>query len=164
MGMNLWHGFELVCRWLCVFLKSLCPMRVEHGGLPVIFKKIIKVIRSVVFLSYLVHSLALSLNYMLLLLWFSHCTNFYHLSCLNWRCSCGDGTLGVPSQRGDNYECRNMKLLLKQQQRVIIWLLIVLMTNIAKCSPILAHVCGGWGGEMFSNLEIPCWFLCLFHD
>ncbi|KAK6116219.1 hypothetical protein DH2020_050015 [Rehmannia glutinosa] len=32
---------------------------------------------------------------------------------------CGDGTLGVPSQRGDNYECRNMKLLLKQQQRVI---------------------------------------------
>ncbi|RVW55352.1 Histone-lysine N-methyltransferase EZ1 [Vitis vinifera] len=77
---------------------------------------------------------------------------------------CGDGTLGVPSQRGDNYECRNMKLLLKQQQRVIIWLLIVLMTNIAKCSPILAHVCGGWGGEMFSNLEIPCWFLCLFHD
>ena len=34
-------------------------------------------------------------------------------------CSCGDGSLGVPSQRGDNYECRNMKLLLKQQQRVI---------------------------------------------
>lgn len=37
-------------------------------------------------------------------------------------CSCGDGTLGVPSQRGDNYECRNMKLLLKQQQRVIMML------------------------------------------
>lgn len=36
--------------------------------------------------------------------------------------SCGDGTLGVPSQRGDNYECRNMKLLLKQQQRVIMGL------------------------------------------
>ncbi|KAL0377693.1 UNVERIFIED_CONTAM: Histone-lysine N-methyltransferase CLF [Sesamum radiatum] len=33
---------------------------------------------------------------------------------------CGDGTLGVPSQRGDNYECRNMKLLLKQQQRVLL--------------------------------------------
>ncbi|EOA28321.1 hypothetical protein CARUB_v10024520mg [Capsella rubella] len=32
----------------------------------------------------------------------------------------GDGTLGVPSQRGDNYECRNMKLLLKQQQRVLL--------------------------------------------
>ncbi|OIW10951.1 hypothetical protein TanjilG_22758 [Lupinus angustifolius] len=34
--------------------------------------------------------------------------------------SCGDGTLGIPSQRGDNYECRNMKLLLKQQQRVLL--------------------------------------------
>ncbi|KAH7520201.1 hypothetical protein FEM48_Zijuj08G0119100 [Ziziphus jujuba var. spinosa] len=33
---------------------------------------------------------------------------------------CGDGTLGVPNQRGDNYECRNMKLLLKQQQRVLL--------------------------------------------
>ncbi|KAL0450364.1 UNVERIFIED_CONTAM: Histone-lysine N-methyltransferase CLF [Sesamum latifolium] len=37
--------------------------------------------------------------------------------CRNCWISCGDGTLGVPSQRGDNYECRNMKLLLKQQQR-----------------------------------------------
>ncbi|RZC46967.1 hypothetical protein C5167_039922 [Papaver somniferum] len=33
---------------------------------------------------------------------------------------CGDGTLGGPPQRGDNYECRNMKLLLKQQQRVLL--------------------------------------------
>lgn len=41
------------------------------------------------------------------------------LSFLNWFCSCGDGSLGVPDQKGDNYECRNMKLLLKQQQRVI---------------------------------------------
>lgn len=39
--------------------------------------------------------------------------------CATCFCSCGDGTLGVPNQRGDNYECRNMKLLLKQQQRVI---------------------------------------------
>jgi len=37
---------------------------------------------------------------------------------VNYGCSCGDGSLGIPSQRGDNYECRNMKLLLKQQQRV----------------------------------------------
>jgi len=37
---------------------------------------------------------------------------------LLFTCSCGDGTLGTPNQRGDNYECRNMKLLLKQQQRV----------------------------------------------
>ncbi|KAJ0039915.1 hypothetical protein Pint_28013 [Pistacia integerrima] len=34
--------------------------------------------------------------------------------------SCGDGTLGIPDQKGDNYECRNMKLLLKQQQRVLL--------------------------------------------
>ncbi|CAL5366925.1 unnamed protein product [Camellia sinensis] len=32
---------------------------------------------------------------------------------------CGDSTLGVPSHTGDNYECRNMKLLLKQQQKGI---------------------------------------------
>nr|KYP66826.1 Histone-lysine N-methyltransferase CLF [Cajanus cajan] len=40
--------------------------------------------------------------------------------CRNCWVSCGDGTLGIPSQRGDNYECRNMKLLLKQQQRVLL--------------------------------------------
>lgn len=40
--------------------------------------------------------------------------------CRNCWVGCGDGTFGVPSQRGDNYECRNMKLLLKQQQRVLL--------------------------------------------
>nr|AAR31181.1 enhancer of zeste-like 1 [Zea mays] len=40
--------------------------------------------------------------------------------CRNCWVGCGDGTLGVPNQRGDNYECRNMKLLLKQQQRVLL--------------------------------------------
>ncbi|KAL5752997.1 hypothetical protein ACOSP7_023174 [Xanthoceras sorbifolium] len=40
--------------------------------------------------------------------------------CRNCWVSCGDGTLGVPDQKGDNYECRNMKLLLKQQQRVLL--------------------------------------------
>ncbi|KAJ6678398.1 HISTONE-LYSINE N-METHYLTRANSFERASE E(Z) [Salix viminalis] len=40
--------------------------------------------------------------------------------CRNCWVSCGDGTLGIPSQRGDNYECRNMKLLLRQQQRVLL--------------------------------------------
>ncbi|XP_066376929.1 histone-lysine N-methyltransferase EZ1-like isoform X2 [Miscanthus floridulus] len=40
--------------------------------------------------------------------------------CRNCWVGCGDGTLGVPNQRGDNYECRNMKLLLKQQQREIL--------------------------------------------
>ncbi|XP_038971855.1 histone-lysine N-methyltransferase CLF-like isoform X3 [Phoenix dactylifera] len=40
--------------------------------------------------------------------------------CRNCWIGCGDGTLGGPNQRGDNYECRNMKLLLKQQQRVLL--------------------------------------------
>ncbi|EPS61713.1 hypothetical protein M569_13078, partial [Genlisea aurea] len=40
--------------------------------------------------------------------------------CRNCWISCGDGTLGMPFQRGDNYECRNMKLLLKQQQKVLL--------------------------------------------
>ncbi|KAM7507114.1 hypothetical protein LguiA_017567 [Lonicera macranthoides] len=40
--------------------------------------------------------------------------------CRNCWISCGDGTLGVPWQRGDNNGCRNMKLLLKQQQRVLL--------------------------------------------
>ncbi|XP_068654165.1 histone-lysine N-methyltransferase CLF isoform X2 [Aristolochia californica] len=40
--------------------------------------------------------------------------------CRNCWVGCGDGSLGGPSQRGDNYECRNMKLLLKQQQRVLL--------------------------------------------
>ncbi|CAI0553484.1 unnamed protein product [Linum tenue] len=41
-------------------------------------------------------------------------------TCCEKYCGCGDGSLGVPNQRGDNYECRNMKLLLKQQQRVLL--------------------------------------------
>ncbi|CAM0875428.1 unnamed protein product [Alopecurus aequalis] len=40
--------------------------------------------------------------------------------CRNCWVGCGDGSLGVPNQRGDNYECRNMKLLLKQQQKVLL--------------------------------------------
>jgi hypothetical protein len=50
-------------------------------------------------------------------------TTTVHLYFPTYRC--GDGTLGVPNQRGDNYECRNMKLLLKQQQRVKSFALII---------------------------------------
>ncbi|KAG8063663.1 hypothetical protein GUJ93_ZPchr0003g16672 [Zizania palustris] len=38
--------------------------------------------------------------------------------CRNCWVSCGDGSLGEPPARGDDYQCGNMKLLLKQQQRV----------------------------------------------
>jgi histone-lysine N-methyltransferase EZH2 len=34
--------------------------------------------------------------------------------------SCGDGSLGEPLARGDGYQCGNMKLLLKQQQRILL--------------------------------------------
>ncbi|KAK9061866.1 hypothetical protein SSX86_019050 [Deinandra increscens subsp. villosa] len=34
--------------------------------------------------------------------------------------SCGDGTLGSPGKKGNSYECQNMKLLLRQQQRVLL--------------------------------------------
>ncbi|XP_055806045.1 histone-lysine N-methyltransferase CLF-like isoform X3 [Solanum dulcamara] len=40
--------------------------------------------------------------------------------CRNCWISCGDGTLDIPPQRGDNNECGNMKLLLKQHQRVLL--------------------------------------------
>jgi len=44
--------------------------------------------------------------------------------CRNCWVSCGDGSLGEPPSRGDGYQCGNMKLLLKQQQRVrqsVLW-------------------------------------------
>ncbi|CAM0872898.1 unnamed protein product [Alopecurus aequalis] len=40
--------------------------------------------------------------------------------CRNCWVSCGDGSLGEPSARGDGYQCGNMKLLLKQQQRILL--------------------------------------------
>ncbi|KAM0894752.1 hypothetical protein ACQ4PT_024228 [Festuca glaucescens] len=42
--------------------------------------------------------------------------------CRNCWVGCGDGsgTLGFPKEKGDNYECRNMKVLLKQQQRILL--------------------------------------------
>ncbi|OIV93771.1 hypothetical protein TanjilG_07674 [Lupinus angustifolius] len=40
--------------------------------------------------------------------------------CRNCWVSCGDGTFGSPVQRGDNYECRNMKFLLRQQRRILL--------------------------------------------
>ncbi|XP_043710681.1 histone-lysine N-methyltransferase EZ3 isoform X2 [Telopea speciosissima] len=40
--------------------------------------------------------------------------------CRNCWVSCGDGSLGEPPGRGDDYQCGNMKLLLKQQQRILL--------------------------------------------
>ncbi|XP_072997656.1 histone-lysine N-methyltransferase EZ1 isoform X1 [Typha latifolia] len=40
--------------------------------------------------------------------------------CRNCWVSCGDGSLGEPPARGDGYQCGNMKLLLKQRQRILL--------------------------------------------
>ncbi|KAJ8620482.1 hypothetical protein MRB53_029011 [Persea americana] len=40
--------------------------------------------------------------------------------CRNCWVSCGDGSLGEPPLRGDGYQCGNMKLFLKQQQRILL--------------------------------------------
>ncbi|ONK63581.1 uncharacterized protein A4U43_C07F16730 [Asparagus officinalis] len=40
--------------------------------------------------------------------------------CRNCWVSCGDGSLGEPAARGDGYQCGNMNLLLKQQQRILL--------------------------------------------
>uniref|UniRef100_A0ACD5ZK32 Uncharacterized protein n=1 Tax=Avena sativa TaxID=4498 RepID=A0ACD5ZK32_AVESA len=40
--------------------------------------------------------------------------------CRNCWVGCGDGSCGSPKRRGDNYECRNMKVLLNQQQRILL--------------------------------------------
>ncbi|KAI3993399.1 hypothetical protein MKX01_010142 [Papaver californicum] len=40
--------------------------------------------------------------------------------CRNCWVSCGDGSLGEPPVRGDGYQCGNMKLLLKQRQRILL--------------------------------------------
>ncbi|KAI3521031.1 hypothetical protein L1887_10489 [Cichorium endivia] len=67
---------------------------------------------------------------------------------------CGDGSLGTPGQKGDNYECRNMKLLLKQQQRVLLGRSDVsgwgafLKNNVAKHEYL-----GEYTGELISHHE-----------
>ncbi|XP_068662468.1 histone-lysine N-methyltransferase EZ3-like isoform X2 [Aristolochia californica] len=40
--------------------------------------------------------------------------------CRNCWVSCGGDSLGEPPARGDGYQCGNMKLLLKQQQRILL--------------------------------------------
>ncbi|XP_078431047.1 SET domain-containing protein isoform X2 [Wolffia australiana] len=60
--------------------------------------------------------------------------------CRNCWVGCGDGTLGGPAQRGDNYECRNMKLLLKQQQRVLLG-----RSDVSGWGAFLRCSSSGWG-------------------
>lgn len=74
--------------------------------------------------------------------------------CRNCWVSCGDGSFGVPPQRGDNYECRNMKLLLKQQQRVVLGKSDVAGWGAFLRNPVNKHdYLGEYTGELISHKE-----------
>ncbi|XP_057813225.2 histone-lysine N-methyltransferase CLF isoform X2 [Cryptomeria japonica] len=74
--------------------------------------------------------------------------------CRNCWVSCGDGSFGVPPQRGDNYECRNMKLLLKQQQRVLLGKSDVAGWGAFLRNPVNKHdYLGEYTGELISHKE-----------
>lgn len=74
--------------------------------------------------------------------------------CRNCWVGCGDGTLGGPPQRGDNYECRNMKLLLKQQQRVLLGKSDVAGWGAFIKNPVNKHeYLGEYTGELISHKE-----------
>ncbi|CAA0840978.1 Histone-lysine N-methyltransferase CLF [Striga hermonthica] len=74
--------------------------------------------------------------------------------CRNCWIGCGDGTLGVPFQRGDNYECRNMKLLLKQQQRVLLGRSDVSGWGAFLKNSVVKHeYLGEYTGELISHRE-----------
>eukprot|EP01018_Ginkgo_biloba_P008814 Gb_27681 [translate_table: standard] len=74
--------------------------------------------------------------------------------CRNCWVGCGDGTFGGPPQRGDNYECRNMKLLLKQQQRVLLGKSDVAGWGAFLKNPVNKHdYLGEYTGELISHKE-----------
>jgi len=73
--------------------------------------------------------------------------------CRNCWVGCGDGTLGVPLQRGDN-ECKNMKLLLRQQQRVLLGKSDVAGWGAFLKNPVNKHeYLGEYTGELISHKE-----------
>ncbi|CAN8284008.1 unnamed protein product [Cochlearia groenlandica] len=66
----------------------------------------------------------------------------------------GDGSLGVPSQKGDNYECRNMKLLLKQQIRVLLGISDISGWGAFLKNSVSKHeYLGEYTGELISHKE-----------
>ncbi|KAM3207849.1 hypothetical protein ACQJBY_062869 [Aegilops geniculata] len=67
---------------------------------------------------------------------------------------CGDGSLGVPNQRGDNYGCKNMKLLLRQQQKVVLGRSDVSGWGAFVKNTVGKDDClGGYTGELISHRE-----------
>ncbi|XP_024540907.1 histone-lysine N-methyltransferase EZ3 [Selaginella moellendorffii] len=74
--------------------------------------------------------------------------------CRNCWIGCGDGSQGGPPARGDSYECRNMKLLLKQQQRVLLGRSDVAGWGAFLKTPVNKHdYLGEYTGELISHRE-----------
>ncbi|CAK9195831.1 unnamed protein product [Sphagnum troendelagicum] len=74
--------------------------------------------------------------------------------CRNCWVGCGDGTLGGPPARGDSYDCHNMKLMLKQQQRVLLGRSDVAGWGAFLKNPVGKHeYLGEYTGELISHHE-----------
>ncbi|CAM6066177.1 unnamed protein product [Sphagnum tenellum] len=74
--------------------------------------------------------------------------------CRNCWVGCGDGTLGGPPARGDSYDCHNMKLMLKQQQRVLLGRSDVAGWGAFLKNPVGKHeYLGEYTGELISHRE-----------
>ncbi|CAK9193787.1 unnamed protein product [Sphagnum troendelagicum] len=74
--------------------------------------------------------------------------------CRNCWVGCGDGTLGGPALRGDSYDCRNMKVMLKQQQRVLLGRSDVAGWGAFLKNPVGKHeYLGEYTGELISHRE-----------
>ncbi|KAG0557519.1 hypothetical protein KC19_11G137000 [Ceratodon purpureus] len=75
--------------------------------------------------------------------------------CRNCWVGCGDGTIDGPPPRGDvNSTCRNMKLMLKQQQRVLLGRSAVAGWGAFLKSPVAKHeYLGEYTGELISHRE-----------
>ncbi|KQK22000.1 histone-lysine N-methyltransferase EZ3 [Brachypodium distachyon] len=74
--------------------------------------------------------------------------------CRNCWVSCGDGSLGEPPARGDGYQCENMKLLLKQQQRILLGRSDVAGWGAFTKNPVQKNdYLGEYTGELISHKE-----------
>ncbi|KAH9546913.1 hypothetical protein CY35_11G005800 [Sphagnum magellanicum] len=74
--------------------------------------------------------------------------------CRNCWVGCGDGTLGGPPARGDSYDCHNMKLMLKQQQQVLLGRSDVAGWGAFLKNPVGKHeYLGEYTGELISHRE-----------
>ncbi|KAL5210593.1 hypothetical protein ABZP36_006216 [Zizania latifolia] len=74
--------------------------------------------------------------------------------CRNCWVSCGDGSLGEPPERGDGYQCGNVKLLLKQQQRILLGKSDVAGWGAFIKNPVNKNdYLGEYTGELISHIE-----------